>query len=96
MSGSTQVIAYSATTISIMGRFIFMYLLYTRKSTNPLSLIFSLMNIVSSCLWVTYGQLVLDTPLFVRGSSDLILFTISAIYIMHNRAVDERIHPNPT
>jgi hypothetical protein len=38
----------------------------------------------------------LDTPLFVRGSSDLILFTISAIYIMHNRAVDERIHPNPT
>ena len=28
------VTAYSATVISISGRFIFMYLLYTKKSTN--------------------------------------------------------------
>jgi hypothetical protein len=27
--------AYSATAISVSGRFIFMYLLYTKKSTNP-------------------------------------------------------------
>ena len=46
------IIAYSAT--SIFGRFIFMYLLYTRKSTNLFSLVFSTLNIVSSCLWVTY------------------------------------------
>jgi hypothetical protein len=26
-----------------------------------------------------------DTPLLVRGSCDLILFTISALYIIHNR-----------
>lgn len=38
--------AYIATTISIMGRFVFMWLLYTRKSTNLYSLIFSVMNIV--------------------------------------------------
>jgi uncharacterized protein with PQ loop repeat len=87
-------IAYSAMGISIMGRFIFMYLLYTRRSTNPLSLTFSLMNIVSSSLWITYGQLKSDTPLMVRGSSDLVLFTISAAYILHNRMQDERIHPS--
>ena len=41
------VIAYSATVISLSGRFIFMYLLYTKKSTNIYSLVFSIMNIVS-------------------------------------------------
>ena len=40
--------AYSATIISISGRFIFMYLLYTKKSTNPYSLIFSIINVISS------------------------------------------------
>lgn len=32
------VIAYSTTIISVSGRFIFMYLLYTKKSTNPVTL----------------------------------------------------------
>ena len=44
------IIAYSATSFSISGRFIFMYLLYTRKSTNPYSLIFSIINMISSSL----------------------------------------------
>jgi uncharacterized protein with PQ loop repeat len=79
------IVAYSATTISIMGRFVFMYLLYTRKSTNSYSLLFSVMNIVSSSMWIAYSQIVHDTPLFVRGTSDLILFIISASYIMRNR-----------
>ena len=79
------VTAYSATAISISGRFIFMYLLYTKKSTNPYSLIFSIINMISSSLWITYGQMKLDMPLLVIGSSDLLLFTISAIYIMYNR-----------
>jgi uncharacterized protein with PQ loop repeat len=79
------IIAYSATTISTMGRFVFMYLLYTRKSTNSYSLLFSVMNIVSSSMWITYSQIVNDTPLFVRGTSDLVLFIISASYIMRNR-----------
>lgn len=78
-------IAYSATVISISARFIFMYLLYTKKSTNPLSLIFAIMNIVSSSLWITYSQMVSETPLFIRGTSDLILFSISTGYIIHNR-----------
>ena len=84
MSGELMT-AYSATTISISGRFIFMYLLYTKKSTNTYSLIFSIMNMVSSTLWITYSQMRSDMPLMIRGSSDLVLFTISALYIMSNR-----------
>jgi lipid-A-disaccharide synthase-like uncharacterized protein len=79
------VIAYTATVISISGRFIFMYLLYTKKSTNPYSLLFSIMNMVSSSLWITYSQLKSDMPLLIRGSSDLLLFSISTVYIISNR-----------
>ena len=79
------IIAYSATVISISGRFIFMYLLYTKKSTNNYSLLFSIMNIVSSSLWVTYSNIIFDMPLLIRGSSDLVLFTISTAYIIHNK-----------
>ena len=79
------IVAYTATVISVSARFIFMYLLYTKKSTNIFSLIFSIMNIVSSALWITYSQMVLDMPLLIRGSCDLVLFSISSGYIMHNR-----------
>jgi lipid-A-disaccharide synthase-like uncharacterized protein len=82
---SDLVIAYSATGISITGRFIFMYLLYTKKSTNLYSLVFSIMNIVSSSLWITYSQMRTDMPLLIRGSSDLLLFSISTAYIIYNR-----------
>jgi lipid-A-disaccharide synthase-like uncharacterized protein len=90
------VIAYSATVISISGRFIFMYLLYTKKSTNLYSLIFSILNMISSSLWISYSQMNSDTPLLVRGSSDLVLFTISAIYIIHNRLKMTKIQPSVT
>ena len=86
------VIAYSATTISVSGRFIFMYLLYTKKSTNPYSLVFSIINMISSSLWISYSQMKSDTPLFIRGSTDLLLFTISTIYIIHNR-LKNKIEP---
>jgi hypothetical protein len=86
--------AYSATFISISGRFIFMYLLYTKKSTNYYSLTFSIMNIVSSSLWITYSQMILDMPLLIRGSSDLLLFTISAAYIISNRLYMNKTCPN--
>ena len=89
------VIAYSAISISISGRFIFMYLLYTKKSTNLYSLVFSIMNIVSSALWVTYGQMKSDNPLLVRGSADLVLFSISTAYILANRLKINTIQPEP-
>jgi hypothetical protein len=81
-------IAYSATTTSISGRFIFMYLLYTKKSTNIYSLVFSVLNIVSSCLWIAYSQMIVDTPLMVRGTSDLVCFTITTVYILNNRRIE--------
>jgi len=73
-------IAFPATFFSISGRFIFMYLLYTKKSTNPYSLLFSVMNIISSSLWIKYSQMISDTPLLIRSSSDLLLFFISVSY----------------
>ena len=79
------IVAYTATVISVSARFIFMYLLYTKKSTNIFSLIFSIMNIVSSALWITYSQMVIDMPLLIRGSCDLVLFSISSGYIINNR-----------
>ena len=84
------IIAYSATSISIFGRLIFMSLLYSRKSTNIYSLIFCVINMVFSSLWITYSQMVPDTPLLVRGSSDLVLFTISATYISYNRYIENK------
>jgi lipid-A-disaccharide synthase-like uncharacterized protein len=87
------VTAYSATAISISGRFIFMYLLYSKKSTNPYSLIFSIINMISSSLWITYSQMITDMPLLVRGSSDLLLFSISALYIIYNRLEMNKIQP---
>lgn len=35
--------------------------------------------LLSSSLWITYSQMKSDMPLLVRGSSDLLLFTISAV-----------------
>lgn len=87
------IIAYFAMVISVSGRFIFMYLLYTKKSTNIYSLIFSIMNMVSSSLWITYSQIITDLPLLIRGSSDLILFTISTAYIMTNRLNINKLQP---
>ena len=91
---NNEIIAYSATCISISARFIFMYLLYTKKSTNIYSLLFSIMNMASSSLWITYSAMILDTPLFIRGSSDLVLFTISTTYIMCNRLNMNKIQPD--
>jgi uncharacterized protein with PQ loop repeat len=79
------IIPYSATGISIVARFIFMYLLYTKKSTNIYSLVFCILNIISSSLWLNYSIIVSDLPITVRGSSDLFLFTISCMYILYNR-----------
>lgn len=78
-------IPYSATGISILGRFIFMYLLYTKRSTNIYSLIFCYLNLVSSSLWIVYSVDIENQPLLVRSSIDIALFVLSSSYIMYNR-----------
>lgn len=53
------------------------------------------MNIVSSALWITYGEIKSDKPLLVRGSADLVLFSISTAYILANRLKINTIQPEP-
>jgi uncharacterized protein with PQ loop repeat len=87
-------VAYSAIGISIFARFIFMYLLYTKKSVNDLSLTFCLLNIASSGLWIKYSLETDDLPLTVRNTVDGVLLSISAAYIIRNKCIDHRLN-NP-
>lgn len=82
-----KVIPYTATSISVLGRFIFMFLLFKNRSTNSLSLIFCLLSIISSCMWIYYSNIVNDLPMIVRSCIELILLFISSIYIINNKII---------
>ena len=69
-------------------------ILYSKKSVNLYSLLFSMINMISSSLWITYSQMKTDTPLLIRGVSDLFLFTISSIYILSNRVKLNKLNKN--
>lgn len=76
---------YTATSFSIIGRFIFMFLLYKNKSTNSLSLIFCILNIFSSSMWIYYSVSINDLPMIIRSSSELSLLSLSSVYIIRNK-----------
>lgn len=78
-------IVYTAITISIIARLIFMYLIYKNKSTNSFSLTFCVMNIGSSGLWIYYSIQQNDERLLVRSGSELGLLLLSSIYIVRNK-----------
>ena len=78
---------YTAASFSIVARFIFMYLLYTKRSTNPYSLSFCGLSVISSSIWIPYGVLVNDIPIIVRSGVEILLLSLSGIYIMHNRCI---------
>ena len=80
-----RIIPYTATSLSVVGRFIFMFLLYKNKSTNSLSLIFCVLSIFSSGMWIYYSVKSDDTPMIVRSSTELTLISISSIYIIRNK-----------
>jgi uncharacterized protein with PQ loop repeat len=80
-----RAIPYSATSLSVLARFIFMFLLYKNKSTNSLSLTFCLLNIVSSSMWIYYSFQTEDVPMIVRSSTELTLLALSSVYIIHNK-----------
>ena len=84
------VIPYTATSISIVARIIFMYLLYTKKSTNIYSLIFCILNIFSSSMWIYYSLQLNDIPMILRSSTELSLLTLSSFYIIRNKVVSYR------
>ena len=77
-----KVIPYTATSLSVLGRFIFMFLLYKNKSTNSLSLLFCFLSIVSSSMWIYYSVQMNDTPLV---STEITLLFLSALYIIKNK-----------
>lgn len=93
-----KIIPYTATSLSVVGRFIFMFLLYRNKSTNSFSLIFCLLSIVSSSMWVYYSSKMNDLPMIVRSSIELTLLSISAAYIVKNKMMtisEAQISPLP-
>jgi uncharacterized protein with PQ loop repeat len=78
-------ILYSAISISIVARLVFMYLIYKNKSTNSFSLSFCVMNIGSSGLWMYYSIQQNDQRLLIRSSCEVGLLLLSSIYIVHNK-----------
>lgn len=85
-----QIIPYTATSISVVGRFIFMFLLYKNKSTNSLSLLFCILSIFSSAMWIYYSIQLNDLPMIFRSSIEITLLSISAIYIIRNKTINYR------
>ncbi len=79
------ILPYTATSLSIIARIIFMFLLYKNKSTNSLSLAFCILNMCSSCMWIYYSSEVNDSAMIVRSSTELSFLTVSCIYIIHNK-----------
>ncbi len=78
-------ILYTAISISIAARLIFMYLIYKNRSTNSFSLAFCLMNIGSSGLWMYYSIQQKDARLLVRSGSEVGLLLVSSVYIVRNK-----------
>jgi len=89
-SEELRIIPYTATSLSVVGRFIFMFLLYKNKSTNSLSLLFCILSIFSSGMWIYYSVQSNDTPMIVRSSVEISLLTLSAVYIIHNKVRNYR------
>jgi uncharacterized protein with PQ loop repeat len=92
------IIPYTAVSLSIIARFVFIYLMYVKKSTNNLSLIFCILNIFSSIMWSYYSSITNNKPLILRSYAELSLLTISAGYIVRNKIIvyyNEKNQVNP-
>ena len=74
-----------ATTIAILSRFIFMWLLYVNKSTNTYSLTFCILSIVSSSMWLKYANDINNVSLVYRSSTEIGLLGVSMVYIIRNK-----------
>jgi uncharacterized protein with PQ loop repeat len=92
MENNLKIIPYTATSLSVVGRFIFMFLLYKNKSTNSLSLTFCILSIISSSMWIYYSFNMNDLPMIVRSSIELSLLSISSMYIIKNKIIIYKIN----
>ena len=91
MNEELVAVPYTVTTISIIERMLFMYLLYTKKSTNNYSLIFCILHIFSSGMWIYYIYDKNDIHMIVRSSIDVSLLTIPASYIIRNKVIEKPV-----
>ena len=87
-----QFLPYTAISLSIVARCIFMFLLYKNKSTNSLSLLFCVLSVSSSSMWVYYSIKNQDIPMVIRCSTEISLLTFSAIYIIRNKLIEYHIN----
>lgn len=87
-----KIIPYTATSLSVVGRIIFMFLLYRNKSRNSLSLICCILSICSSSMWIYYSIKINDVQMIVRSSFEITLLSLSSIYIIHNKIIDYYIY----
>jgi uncharacterized protein with PQ loop repeat len=86
-----KIIPYTATSLSVVGRIIFMFLLYRNKSTNSLSLICCILSICSSSMWIYYSIKINDLQMIVRCSFEITFLSLSSIYIIRNKVIDYKI-----
>lgn len=82
----TESLPYTATTLAVISRIIFMYLLWRNKSTNIYSLIFCILGIGSSSMWIYYSIQMQQTPMLVRSGTEVVLLGVSAAYIIKTDA----------
>jgi uncharacterized protein with PQ loop repeat len=85
------ILPYTAVFFSIIARLIFIYLLYSKKSTNIYSLTFCCLSVTSSSIWIPYGILVNDVPIIVRSGVEILLLSVSGLYIIRNRSISADI-----
>jgi hypothetical protein len=90
MDTEMKVIPYTATTLAVVGRFIFMFLLWKNKSTNGLSLLFCLLSICSSGMWIYYSMAKAEIPMLVRSIIEIALLSMSSGYIIYNKVREYR------
>lgn len=90
MDAEMKVIPYTATTLAVVGRFIFMFLLWKNKSTNSLSLLFCLLSICSSGMWIYYSIAKSELPMLVRSIFEIVRLSGSCGYIVYNKVQERR------
>ena len=93
VNNQLQGIPYTATSLSVIGRLIFMYILYKNKSTNSLSLLFCGLNICSSSMWLYYSVMTNDVPMILRSCSEITLLAASSVYIIRNKIINSQPLP---
>lgn len=91
-----EIIPLVATSVAILARFIFMYLIYNNRSRNSYSLVFCILSIASSSMWIYYSVEIDNFPIIFRSSTEIVLLFLSAIYITYNKISDMMVERRQT